>query len=132
MDSTPPATTSSSQPEAIFCAAIFTASSPETVQLYAGHRFVPIGVLHDHLGDVGTLLADGRDAAHYHVVHIGRIQVVTSLELSQQAGPEVDGLYLVQRSAGLALAAGRAYGVIYVGGVWHGPDTSEFGIVRRG
>lgn len=29
MDSTPPAITSSSQPERTFCAAVFTASSPE-------------------------------------------------------------------------------------------------------
>ena len=79
MDSTPPATTRSSQPERTFCAAMFTASSPEAQKRLSctpEARIVPAGGERGGLGDAAALLAHRRDAAHDHVVHLRGVEVV--------------------------------------------------------
>jgi hypothetical protein len=101
------------------------ARGAEAVQLHAGHGFVPVGILHDHLGHVGALLPHRGDTTHDHVVHVGRIQVVARLQGAQQAGPQVDGFYLVQAATGLSLAAGGANGIVNICGIGHSQASAQ-------
>jgi hypothetical protein len=97
----------------------------EAIELHAGDGLVPVGVLHDHLGDVRALLADGGDAAHDHVVDVGRIEIVAIAQGTEQAGAEIDGLDFVQAAAGLSLAARRAHRVVNIGCVGHSGSPSR-------
>ena len=65
-----------------------------------------------HLGDVGTLVADRRDAAEHDVVDHCWVDLGKSApNLVEQHHDEIDRLHLVQRAVLLAPAAGRANGL---------------------
>ena len=112
IDSTPPANTRSSQPEATFWAATLTASRPEaqkrlscTPATVSGRP----GLDRRGLGDVRALVADRRDAAEHDVVDARGVEFLVADErLVHQADDEVDRLGAVQRAVELALAARRA------------------------
>ncbi len=97
----------------------FQAGGTETIELKTGDADIPAGVLDDGLGHVAALLPDRGDTAHDDIVHSGRIQVVTGLQLVEQARPEHDGFDFVEGTARLALASGRANGIVDVRRISH-------------
>ena len=96
IDSTPPAKTRSSQPEATFCAAMFTASRPEAQKRLTWTPATVSGrpaLMRGGLGDVGALVADRGDAAEHHVVDARGVEFLVADErLVHQADDQVDGL----------------------------------------
>jgi hypothetical protein len=92
IDSTPPAKTRSSQPEATFCAATLTASRPEAQKRLS---WTPATV-----SGRPALIA----AEHDVVYPLGIELLVADQHLVHQADHEVDRLRRVQRAVALALA----------------------------
>ena len=118
IDSTPPASTRSSQPERILAAARLTASRPEAQKRFSCTPATVSGspaAIAAMLGDVGALVADRADDAEHDVVHGGRVQVREAApDLVDQADDQVDGFGGVQRAVGLAATARGADRVVDV------------------
>ena len=90
------------------------AAGAEAVELDAGDRLGEAGRQRRGLGDVAALLAERRDDAEHDVVDAAGVEPrVARLELVEQPDDEVDGLHLVQRADGLALAARRPEVVVH-------------------
>ena len=112
IDSTPPANTRSSQPDATFWAATLTASRPDAQKRFSctpGTGVREPRLDRRGLGDVATLIADRRDDAEDDVIDLLGIKLgVAAQDLVHQADDEIDRLGRVQRAVRLPPAARRA------------------------
>ena len=126
MLSTPPTSISDSQPDAIFWAALFTASRPGAQNRFSCTPGTLCGK-HGDTRDIGALVAHWRDTAQHHVVDPGRIKGrIPLLHGAQEPGRERDRLDTVQRAAP-ALSAGSTQRVVQEDVVWHcWPLASEW------
>ena len=89
------------------------AGRAEPVELEARAGGLVAGGQRGGAGDVGALLADGRDAAEDDVLDAGRVQVRVALaQLLEQADDQRDRLGAVQRSGVLAAPARGADRVV--------------------
>ncbi len=106
-------------PERTFCAATFTASSPDAqnrLSCTPGHGVRQPGGDGRGLGDVAALVAERGDHAEHDVVDRRRVELrEAAADLVDQADDQRDRLDLVQRAGGLAPAARGADGVEEVG-----------------
>jgi hypothetical protein len=79
----------SSQPEAIFCAAMIDGFKPRgavAIQLHTGHRLSPARHHHSRFCDASSLFPDWSDATHDNVVSLRGVEVVSALHRPEQAG----------------------------------------------
>lgn len=116
MDSTPPARTSSSQPDRTFCAAMFTASRPDAQKRLICTPPVVTG-MPDAVTAVRAMSAPGRDRADHTEDQVGDAVLVqiggeTNAQFVDQAGDQGDRLDRMQRPGLLAAAARSSDGFI--------------------
>ncbi len=92
----------------------FQARRAVSVDLHARDRIGKVGVERRYAPDIGSLVADGHDAAQHHVVHQRSVEFVAIAHRAQHVGGEVERHNLVQRAVGAAAAARCAHGVVDV------------------
>ncbi len=98
----------------------FQPARAKAVDLHAGHVFAIACRKHRRARDVRALLADRRDAAQDHILHVARVEAgVAFPKRGQYLRGETYRRHLVQRAVFLAFAAHGAHVVIDVG-VGHG------------
>ena len=91
----------------------------KAIDLHTGHAHVPTGIEDGGAGNICALVADGRDAAKHHVVHLGGVQVVALLQFLQEGAQQFNRGDFVKRAILFALAPGRANGIVNVCFSWH-------------
>jgi hypothetical protein len=87
------------------------ARGAKAVDLHARDAEVPARLEQRRFGQHRALVANGGDAAHHHVVDLGRVKAVALAQLLKQAAEQIDGFDFVQAAVFFAFATGRAHRV---------------------
>ena len=87
------------------------ARSAKAVDLHTRDAKVPARFEQGCFGQHRALVAYGGDAAHDHVVNLGRIKVMALAQLFKQAAEQIDRFDLVQAAVFFAFATGRTHRV---------------------